>query len=109
MVEMADIPVESLVPEPLRALKGGDEYMKRLPEFDAEMEKQLKSAEATGEVRAVGITQCPSSMRWGEIASSSWGGRLGEALSDTGGLRNAARGISPDVFPLTTLAPLSFP
>ena len=38
MVEMADIPVESLVPEPLRALKGGDEYMARLPEFDKEME-----------------------------------------------------------------------
>ena len=53
MVEMADIPVESLVPEPLRALKGGDEYMSRLPEFDAEMEKQLKSAEATGEVSAI--------------------------------------------------------
>ena len=53
MVEMADIPVESLVPEPLRAVKGGDEYMSRLPEFDAEMEKQLKSAEATGEVSIV--------------------------------------------------------
>ena len=51
MVEMDDIPVESLVPEPLRALKGGDEYMARLPEFDADMEIKLREAEATGEVR----------------------------------------------------------
>ena len=38
MVEMEGIPVESLVPEPLRALKGGEEYMARLPEFDKDME-----------------------------------------------------------------------
>jgi aspartokinase/homoserine dehydrogenase 1 len=56
MVEMEDIPVMSLVPEPLRALRGGDEYMARLPEFDKEMETKLKEAEATGEVlRYVGV------------------------------------------------------
>ena len=56
MVEMSDIPVESLVPEPLRAVKGGDEYMSRLPEFDKDMEAKLREAEATGEVlRYVGV------------------------------------------------------
>ena len=34
MVEMSEIKVESLVPEPLRAIKSSEEYMKRLPEFD---------------------------------------------------------------------------
>jgi hypothetical protein len=38
MLELDDIPVESLVPEPLRAVKGGEEYMARLPEFDKDME-----------------------------------------------------------------------
>eukprot|EP00798_Chlamydomonas_sp_ICE-L_P007186 gene7186-293_t len=37
--------VESLVPEPLRALKGGEEYMQRLSEFDAEMDIKLREAE----------------------------------------------------------------
>ena len=62
MVEMENIPVESLVPEPLRALKGGDEYMARLPEFDAAMETRLKEAEASGEVGCMGQHR---SGRWG--------------------------------------------
>ncbi len=40
-LELADIELESLVPVPLRELKGGDEYMARLPEFDAEMAVSL--------------------------------------------------------------------
>lgn len=57
LVELSDVPVQSLVPEPLRALAGGDEYMARLPEFDGEMEQRLKEAEATGEVlRYVGVS-----------------------------------------------------
>jgi hypothetical protein len=37
MLELSDVPVESLVPEPLRALKDPSEYMARLPEFDTDM------------------------------------------------------------------------
>jgi len=56
MVEMSDIPVESLVPEPLRAVKSSEEYMSRLPEFDKDMDARLKAAEASGEVlRYVGV------------------------------------------------------
>jgi len=56
MVELDDIPVESLVPEPLRAVPSGDDYMKRLPDFDGEMSEKLKAAEAAGEVlRYVGV------------------------------------------------------
>jgi aspartokinase/homoserine dehydrogenase 1 len=44
------------VPEPLRAVSSGDEYMKRLPDFDGEMADKLKAAEAAGEVlRYVGV------------------------------------------------------
>jgi len=55
-LELEDIQLESLVPEPLRALAGGDEYLARLPEFDGEMSERLKAAEASGEVlRYVGV------------------------------------------------------
>ena len=44
------------VPEPLRAVPSGDDYMKRLPDFDGEMSEKLKAAEAAGEVlRYVGV------------------------------------------------------
>jgi len=55
-VELGDIPVESLVPGPLRAVASGADYMARLPEFDGEMATRLKEAEASGEVlRYVGV------------------------------------------------------
>jgi bifunctional aspartokinase / homoserine dehydrogenase 1 len=55
-LELDDIPVESLVPEPLRACPTADEYLARLPEFDQEMAARLASAEASGEVlRYVGV------------------------------------------------------
>lgn len=56
MLELEDIPVESLVPEPLRAVQSAEEYMKRLPDFDADMDSKLQEAKASGEVlRYVGI------------------------------------------------------
>jgi aspartokinase/homoserine dehydrogenase 1 len=44
------------VPEPLRACKTAEEYMSRLPEFDADMAAKLEAARASGEVlRYVGV------------------------------------------------------
>eukprot|EP00245_Coleochaete_scutata_P002781 TRINITY_DN1388_c0_g2_i1.p1 TRINITY_DN1388_c0_g2~~TRINITY_DN1388_c0_g2_i1.p1 ORF type:complete len:427 (+),score=90.34 TRINITY_DN1388_c0_g2_i1:24-1283(+) len=55
-LELSDIPVQSLVPQPLQSLKSADEYMARLPEFDADIEAQRKEAESNGEVlRYVGV------------------------------------------------------
>lgn len=55
-VELSNVPVQSLVPEPLRDVKSADEYMQRLPEFDADMAKQAAEAEAAGEcLRYVGV------------------------------------------------------
>lgn len=55
-LELDDIPVESLVPEPLRTASTAEEYMSRLPEFDGEMAQKLSQAEASGEVlRYVGV------------------------------------------------------
>ena len=55
-VELDGIPVESLVPEPLRATPSADEYMRRLPEFDGDMAARLEAARAGGEVlRYVGV------------------------------------------------------
>lgn len=55
MVELDDIPVDTLVPEPLAAVSSSDEFMQRLPEFDSDMERQLTEAEASGEcLRYVG-------------------------------------------------------
>jgi len=43
-------PVESLIPVELEKCKTADEYMDRLPEFDAEMEKMKKDAEKEGKL-----------------------------------------------------------
>ncbi len=54
-VELSSMKVASLVPEPLRACSA-EEYMRRLPEFDAEMEKLKAEAQAKGQViRFVGV------------------------------------------------------
>ncbi|KAK9826886.1 hypothetical protein WJX81_004474 [Elliptochloris bilobata] len=58
-VELADIPVHSLVPEPLRDVASADEFMARLPEFDGDLAEQLAAAEAAGEcLRFVGVVDC---------------------------------------------------
>ena len=55
-VELADIPVHSLVPEPLRDVASVEDFMARLPEFDADLAAQLEAAEAAGEcLRFVGV------------------------------------------------------
>jgi len=54
-VELADVPVQSLVPEPLRGASL-DDYLARLPEFDSHMAQLFAEASAAGEVlRYVGI------------------------------------------------------
>lgn len=55
-LELSDIPVQSLVPEPLKACKSAEEFMQQLPKYDEELAKQRNTAEATGEVlRYVGV------------------------------------------------------
>jgi aspartokinase/homoserine dehydrogenase 1 len=48
-LELADVSVESLVPEALRACSIED-YLARLPEFDADMRRMLDEARAEGQV-----------------------------------------------------------
>ena len=58
-VDMADVPVQSLVPEALRGCASGEEYLARLPEHDGEMAALLAEAEAAGEcLRYVGERCC---------------------------------------------------
>ncbi|PHT34008.1 Bifunctional aspartokinase/homoserine dehydrogenase 1, chloroplastic [Capsicum baccatum] len=55
-LELSDIPVQSLVPEPLRATASADDFLHDLPKFDEELSKQRQVAEDEGEVlRYVGV------------------------------------------------------
>ncbi|KAF3663243.1 Pentatricopeptide repeat-containing protein [Capsicum annuum] len=55
-LELSDIPVQSLVPEPLRATVFADDFLHDLPKFDEELSKQRQVAEDEGEVlRYVGV------------------------------------------------------
>ncbi|KAJ8530986.1 hypothetical protein K7X08_025717 [Anisodus acutangulus] len=55
-LELSDIPVQSLVPEPFRASASPEEFMQQLPQFDQEMATQRQVAEDAGEVlRYVGV------------------------------------------------------
>lgn len=55
-LELSDLPVRSLVPEPLKACASAEEFMKQLPQFDEELAKQRQEAEDAGEVlRYVGV------------------------------------------------------
>ncbi|TKY59947.1 Bifunctional aspartokinase/homoserine dehydrogenase 2 [Spatholobus suberectus] len=55
-LELSNIPVESLVPEPLRACASAQEFMQELPKFDQEFAKKQEDAENAGEVlRYVGV------------------------------------------------------
>lgn len=55
-IELSDVPVESLVPEPLRAIESVEDFMKRLPEFDGDMEEKMAAASERGEyLRYIGI------------------------------------------------------
>ena len=54
-LELTDVPVQSLVPQPL-ANASAEEYLARLHEFDAAMAEQWAAADAAGEVlRFVGV------------------------------------------------------
>uniref|UniRef100_A0A1D1ZBT1 Bifunctional aspartokinase/homoserine dehydrogenase 1, chloroplastic n=2 Tax=Anthurium amnicola TaxID=1678845 RepID=A0A1D1ZBT1_9ARAE len=55
-LELSDLPVQNLVPEPLRTSASAEEFMRQLPKFDEELSKERNDAEAAGEVlRYVGV------------------------------------------------------
>lgn len=55
-LELADIPVQSLVPKPLRDSASAEEFMQELPKYDDEIAKKREDAEAAGDVlRYVGV------------------------------------------------------
>ncbi|KAK2658770.1 hypothetical protein Ddye_005303 [Dipteronia dyeriana] len=55
-LELADLPIQSLVPEPLRACASVGEFMENLPQFDQDLAKERQQAEDAGEVlRYVGV------------------------------------------------------
>ncbi|PIN22328.1 Homoserine dehydrogenase [Handroanthus impetiginosus] len=55
-LELSDIPVQSLVPDPLKDCASAEEFMQQLPQYDQDLAKQRQEAEATGEVlRYVGV------------------------------------------------------
>jgi aspartokinase/homoserine dehydrogenase 1 len=78
-LELSDVKIESLVPEELR---GGsiEEFMERLPRYDAPMRARLDSARARGKVlryvgrltaageASVGLTELPTSHAFANIA-----------------------------------------
>jgi hypothetical protein len=46
-LELSDVPIESLVPEPLRDAASADDFMARLPEFDGEMTTRRRAARSS--------------------------------------------------------------
>ncbi len=55
-LELEDVPVRSLVPEPLQSVDSAEEYLRRLPEFDGEMQSMVNEAKEAGEcLRFVGV------------------------------------------------------
>ncbi|KAJ3693229.1 hypothetical protein LUZ60_008709 [Juncus effusus] len=55
-LELSDIPVRSLVPEPLKDCSSAEEFMEKLPSFDAELSKERNDATDSGQVlRYVGL------------------------------------------------------
>ncbi|KAL3574140.1 hypothetical protein D5086_024753, partial [Populus alba] len=60
-LELSDIPVQSLVPEPLRASASAEEFMEQLPQYDNEMARARQEAEDAGDVlRYVGVVDAES-------------------------------------------------
>lgn len=55
-LELSEVPVRSLVPEPLQQVDSADEFIARLPDFDAEMKAEAEAAAKEGKVlRYVGV------------------------------------------------------
>ncbi|CAM8912099.1 unnamed protein product [Rhodiola kirilowii] len=60
-LELSDIPIQSLVPEPLKTCESAEEFMQLLPQFNQEMAQERQSAEDAGEVlRYVGVVDMVS-------------------------------------------------
>lgn len=54
-LELSDVAVQSLVPEPLRNVESAADFMRQLPEYDDNLAGQVSEAEAAGEcLRFVG-------------------------------------------------------
>lgn len=61
MVELDSIPVENLVPEPIRNTESVEEFMSKLPEYDTSMSEKVARAEEAGECLCyVGVVDCES-------------------------------------------------
>ncbi|XP_076887579.1 bifunctional aspartokinase/homoserine dehydrogenase, chloroplastic-like [Bidens hawaiensis] len=55
-LELSDIPVQSLVPDPLKETASVEDFMQQLPSFDSDIATKRKAAEEAGEVlRYVGV------------------------------------------------------
>ena len=55
-LELENVPVHSLVPEPLRSCETSEEFLEKLPDFDKDMENLLQDAAQAGEcLRFVGV------------------------------------------------------
>ncbi|XP_076919618.1 bifunctional aspartokinase/homoserine dehydrogenase, chloroplastic-like [Bidens hawaiensis] len=55
-LELSDIPVQSLVPDPLKETASVKDFMQQLPSFDSDIATKRKAAEEAGEVlRYVGV------------------------------------------------------
>ncbi|KAF5954813.1 hypothetical protein HYC85_007669 [Camellia sinensis] len=55
-LELKNIPIESLVPEPLRGSASAEEFLQQLPQYDQDMANKRQDAEEAGEVlRYVGV------------------------------------------------------
>ncbi|KAJ6348744.1 hypothetical protein OIU77_006340 [Salix suchowensis] len=61
-LELSDIPVQSLVPQPLRAIASAEEFMQQLPKFDNEMARVRQEAEDAGDVNVVCLNSQPVSI-----------------------------------------------
>ena len=59
MLELDDVAVQSLVPEPLQTVESPAAFMKALPKYDSDMDALLQAAEAEDEcLRFVGEQRC---------------------------------------------------
>ena len=69
MVELGDVPVQSLVPETLRGAMSPDDFMAALPGHDGDMDAQVDAAAAAGLcLRFVGAPDSESIIRRAQLA-----------------------------------------
>ncbi|CAN6913274.1 unnamed protein product, partial [Brassica oleracea] len=55
-LDLSDLPIRSLVPEPLKGCTSAEEFMEKLPQYDGDLAKERLEAENSGEVlRYVGV------------------------------------------------------